>query len=553
MRNRAYLLVALLGLLTFALTPGFAAAAGKGQNLTEIALASEAAARASAVSGPVIDVTPLSINFGHVNVGGSTAGTFTVRNTGDANLSISSVVSSNPRFSPGPVSSPIPAGGSAALQVTYNATTGTNDTGTITVNSNATNGPFRVNVSGQGNAAPTLNPIGNKQAFAFVELSFTTTASDANDQIDDRLTFSVAPAPPPGATYDAATGEFRWTPSPGDAGSYQLTFCVQDESLQDCETITITVTAENQPPLAVAGGPYSGGVNQDIQFDGSGSSDPDGNNLAFDWDFGDNSAHGSGATPTHAYAAANNYLVTLTVTDDGSPSLSDSDVASVEVLNVIPANIAAKLSGGALRVTGGGASQMGIEINARPVTDIETTSIRMSTTFPGAGTASEISPDTKGFSIGDIDHDGVVELDFYFSRAALNQLLGNVPNNTTVELIVRAATTAGAGSVPIQGSLNVRIKNTGGGSVSASASPNPFNPATKIAYTLKRGGPVSVRIYSIDGRLVRTLKDEVATAGSHEVLWDGMDHSGRPVRSGMYFVKTASAGDVAIFKLSLLK
>ena len=84
MRNRAFLKVALLGLLALALVPGLAMA-------SPAAMSSESAARATAVSGPVISVSPLSNDFGTVNVGGSSSFCFTVSNTGDATLNLSSV------------------------------------------------------------------------------------------------------------------------------------------------------------------------------------------------------------------------------------------------------------------------------------------------------------------------------------------------------------------------------------------------------------------------------------------------------------------------------
>ncbi|HXG95545.1 MAG TPA: PKD domain-containing protein, partial [Gemmatimonadales bacterium] len=70
---------------------------------------------------------------------------------------------------------------------------------------------------------------------------------------------------------------------------------------------------DNLPPVARPGGPY--GAENAVTFDGSASSDPDGNvPLSFLWDFGDG-ATDSGPTPTHAYAAEGAYNVTLTVTD----------------------------------------------------------------------------------------------------------------------------------------------------------------------------------------------------------------------------------------------
>jgi PKD repeat protein len=549
MRNRAYLLVALLGLLTFAL-PGFAAA-GQGKNLSEIALASGAAARAAAVSGPVISVSPLGHDYGIVNVGSSSSFMFTVSNTGDAALHISGAATSG-SFSASFGSTTVAAGGSTSMTVVYAPSSGVDEASMVTVNSDATNGAFSVNVSGRGNAAPVLDPIGNKSANAFVNLHFVTTSSDNGDQIDDVLGYSVSPALPPGATYNTTTGDFNWTPQPSDAGSYTLTFCVTDGYADDCETITITVTAGNNPPVAAAGGPYSGATNQPIQFNGSGSSDPDGNGLSYAWDFGDGGT-GSGVSPSHTYIAANNYLVTLTVTDDGSPSLSDQDVASVQVVNSINGSIAFKMHGTVLRITGGGKVAMGMEINGRPPTDIDPNTITVTTTYPNSGTISSIAVDPKTASLGDLDTDGFADLDVTVPRTQLKALLSNVPNGATVTLVMNARTTAGTGNLPVRVTGNVTIKGGAASSVSAFASPNPFNPETAISLTLKNNGPVSVRIYSIEGRLVKTLKDEFATAGTHEVRWNGKDSAGRPVPSGMYFVKTEQGADKSVFKLSLLK
>jgi PKD repeat protein len=64
-------------------------------------------------------------------------------------------------------------------------------------------------------------------------------------------------------------------------------------------------------------------------FDGTGSDDPDGTIVSYDWDYGDGSPHGSGPTPSHTYASANTYTVILTVTDDDLATGQDSQPVTV--------------------------------------------------------------------------------------------------------------------------------------------------------------------------------------------------------------------------------
>jgi hypothetical protein len=67
--------------------------------------------------------------------------------------------------------------------------------------------------------------------------------------------------------------------------------------------------------------------------------------------------------------------------------------------------------------------------------------------------------------------------------------------------------------------------------------PNPFNPATTIPFDLAREARVSLRIYDVSGRLVRTLVDRRLPARHYEVRWEGRDDAGRPVASGVYILR----------------
>lgn len=67
--------------------------------------------------------------------------------------------------------------------------------------------------------------------------------------------------------------------------------------------------------------------------------------------------------------------------------------------------------------------------------------------------------------------------------------------------------------------------------------PNPFNPATTISYSLLEQSSVKLTVFNIQGREVMTLQDVERPPGNYEVQWNGMDQSGNPVSTGVYFAR----------------
>jgi len=67
--------------------------------------------------------------------------------------------------------------------------------------------------------------------------------------------------------------------------------------------------------------------------------------------------------------------------------------------------------------------------------------------------------------------------------------------------------------------------------------PNPFNPSTKIDYSLPEGGMVSFRIYDVLGREIETLVDSYQKEGQYTVTWNSTQNSKVPVSSGVYFAR----------------
>jgi hypothetical protein len=83
--------------------------------------------------------------------------------------------------------------------------------------------------------------------------------------------------------------------------------------------------------------------------------------------------------------------------------------------------------------------------------------------------------------------------------------------------------------------------------------PNPFNPNTSIAFSLRESGQVRVEVFSVGGQLVRVLLNDSFDAGEHTLRWDGTDQAGGPVASGAYFCRVVSGAGGDTKPLMLLK
>lgn len=87
----------------------------------------------------------------------------------------------------------------------------------------------------------------------------------------------------------------------------------------------------------------------------------------------------------------------------------------------------------------------------------------------------------------------------------------------------------------------------------AQNAPNPFNPATIIGYTLATAGQVELRIYDLNGRMVRELVNAPQAASRYQVEWDGRDDLGRSLASGVYFYQLNAPGTTETRRMVLAK
>ncbi|MFC1563429.1 C10 family peptidase [candidate division KSB1 bacterium] len=83
--------------------------------------------------------------------------------------------------------------------------------------------------------------------------------------------------------------------------------------------------------------------------------------------------------------------------------------------------------------------------------------------------------------------------------------------------------------------------------------PNPFNPVTTISFQLRSFSEVSLKIYNINGQVVKTLISGKLPAGNHTVKWDGRNEAGQKVSSGIYIYHIRAGGFTATKKMILIK
>lgn len=83
--------------------------------------------------------------------------------------------------------------------------------------------------------------------------------------------------------------------------------------------------------------------------------------------------------------------------------------------------------------------------------------------------------------------------------------------------------------------------------------PNPFNATTTIGFSLMEFSHVQLRIFNMAGQLVRTLANGDFHAGTHTVIWNGEDDTGRSIASGVYLYQMSIGAQTKTRKLMVMK
>jgi PKD repeat protein len=155
-------------------------------------------------------------------------------------------------------------------------------------------------------------------------------------------------------------------------------------------------TASGQPPVAAASAtPTSGTVPLNVAFASTGSTDPDGSIVAYEWDFGDGSAVASGPSAGHVYVGAGSYTARLKVTDDTGLSATRSLTISAQAPVVtVPMSVAG--IGMSLKVARNGTGQATAAVTVRDGNGKAVPGATVSGSWSGvvAGSGSAVSGST---------------------------------------------------------------------------------------------------------------------------------------------------------------
>jgi hypothetical protein len=287
----------------------------------------------------------------------------------------------------------------------------------------------------------------------------------------------------------------------------------------------------NSAPLADAGSVQTVIINETVQLNGSGSSDPDGDPITYSWEIaakpaGSNATLSDPSTVNPAFVAdvAGEYTVSLTVNDGTVNSAPDEVIITAITAQQAPGSLIDHVKA---LVAAGVLNQ-------------------------GQGNALIAKLDAA-----------IKQVDKGNSNTAINQLQAFI---NQVNAFINSGILTSAQGQPLIDAANAIIaelalpKNDASGLLEQASkvlptgfqleqnSPNPFNPVTTIQFSVPRESHVRLKVYNSFGAEVATLVERHVAAGTYKVNWDASR-----LASGFYFYRLEAEGFAQTKKLLLMK
>lgn len=382
-------------------------------------------------------------------------------------------------------------------------------------------------------------------------LSFEVTAGDPDGDPIEVLRVARAPT---GAAFELnasnTVGVFSWLPGYDQSGTHLVQF-VAENSMSGWTTTTLSIAEVDRSPEVVAPEEVWGIEGAEVAFDAT-AADPDGDRIvAFE---------ASGVPPgsefvvdptrTHAHfswiphaGAAGRYLVSLeAVTIDRSNAPRGTLLAGTGSVRltiesgVLPARVYLMPDDRTVRLaTGRPRTCVQIEpLNSLfELSDVRPGTVRMVSS--GTGQLEEISAIAdKSSAVSDRDRNSIDELTACFAKEDLRLLFANLrPGRRAVDVRIEGRL---PGEGKLQGAVSFDVVSPGHVK-DARVTPNPASGGAVLSFRTDTPGPLRLRVFDVNGRLLRTAIDTRSSASGYHDVSMGSDGGSEALPTGIYFYK----------------
>jgi hypothetical protein len=377
------------------------------------------------------------------------------------------------------------------------------------------------------NRPPTISPESAKTVAQGDSLFFTPVATDL-DLPNDTLKYSL-PNAPAGAKINATTGAFGWRPNFTQVGPFAVVLKVTDTGgMSDSTIVSITVSKTNVKPTFV-NKMRDTTINQGATLNFTYSAtDQNGDPLSFFL-----LTPPTGATMTTAGVFKWRPVYPLTGAITITAMVSDGILQDVATATVTVARVNQKPT-----------------INSRVPVNAPTISANKPVTFAVSASDPNGDPLTYRWTVNNQTVKTGTDSSYTVTFTD--------PHNTAKIVTGVAIDPEGLADSTLWVFTITDVQNEKGplptDYVLGQNYPNPFNPTTTIQFDLPKVSAVTLEVFNISGARVRSLlKGENLGAGSHTMMWDGRDQSGRLVPSGTYMYRITAGDFHAWKKMTLLK